>query len=412
MRCLLPNFRRAGALCLVAFVSMLILQSAWILAIDPFRAIDEFDHAQRADAVASGQWLAPESGLVSVNPQLNRAALPVCLSRPRRSAEACPASTTPDGRAVVASTAAAYNPVFYWIVGTASQPFTDNGYHQLYAMRFATALLNALTFSGRLLILLAAFRSRWPYVMAMASISPMAAYTSVVVAPNGLEIATAFCLWSAVLGLRFGRTEFRSLRWPWIVIGFCGAFMGILRTLGPFWLVCIVGCIAVAAGRDVNWLRRRSAVATATVIGVSSLAGGAWTLLSGTNRVDESTPLPDPSLALTGVSTGQDSQQLRNSRSRPSSGCCRPLAPFPTEMSLCQASSTLACWCSGSFSSPSRCAEHPATSSGRPLRWGSSPWQCRSSCRSLPEKRGGSGKDATGGRCYWASSCSPESRVT
>ena len=66
---------------------VLLVQLAWILTVPPFRGIDEFDHAYRAAAVAHGQWL------------------------PRASA-----SVRGHGEYVeVASGAARYNPVFYWL---------------------------------------------------------------------------------------------------------------------------------------------------------------------------------------------------------------------------------------------------------------------------------------------------------
>lgn len=44
----------------LTFVGMLLLQTAWILAVPPYHAIDEFDHAYRAAGVARGQWVLTE----------------------------------------------------------------------------------------------------------------------------------------------------------------------------------------------------------------------------------------------------------------------------------------------------------------------------------------------------------------
>jgi hypothetical protein len=41
---------------LLVLVGVMLLQSAWILAVPPFRGSDEFDHAFRAAGVATGQW--------------------------------------------------------------------------------------------------------------------------------------------------------------------------------------------------------------------------------------------------------------------------------------------------------------------------------------------------------------------
>src|SRR4051812_17846045 len=59
-----PRYRRsvrAGAVngwrvAALVLLATLLAQAAWILAVPPFRGMDEFDHAFRAAGVASGQW--------------------------------------------------------------------------------------------------------------------------------------------------------------------------------------------------------------------------------------------------------------------------------------------------------------------------------------------------------------------
>ena len=45
----------------LVFSGLIVLQSAWILALPPFAAIDEFDHVYRAAGVAEGQWRLSEA---------------------------------------------------------------------------------------------------------------------------------------------------------------------------------------------------------------------------------------------------------------------------------------------------------------------------------------------------------------
>ena len=50
--------RRAFRVAALLFLGTLLLQSAWILTLPPFRGTDEFDHAFRAAQVAGGDWAA------------------------------------------------------------------------------------------------------------------------------------------------------------------------------------------------------------------------------------------------------------------------------------------------------------------------------------------------------------------
>ena len=40
-------------------LGLLLIELGWVLAVPPFRGVDEWDHAYRASAVAHGQWMAP-----------------------------------------------------------------------------------------------------------------------------------------------------------------------------------------------------------------------------------------------------------------------------------------------------------------------------------------------------------------
>ena len=52
---------RPGRCWLFVFGRPLLLQSAWVLALPPFRGTDEFDHAYRAAEVAGGEWKKPRA---------------------------------------------------------------------------------------------------------------------------------------------------------------------------------------------------------------------------------------------------------------------------------------------------------------------------------------------------------------
>eukprot|EP01032_Pedospumella_encystans_P037442 gene37442-42408_t len=119
------------------------LNTAWVLALPPFRGSDEFDHAFRAAGVASGQWRLEsmaESGrgmVVRVPQGLVEAASAQCESLPYTGKDNCqPIEEHADGDVDIATAAGAYNPVYYWIVGTAGSWVDDAS--SLYAMRTAS----------------------------------------------------------------------------------------------------------------------------------------------------------------------------------------------------------------------------------------------------------------------------------
>ena len=133
-------------------LGLAILQALWIVTVPPFRASDEFDHAYRAAAVARGQWEATDPAadgrgtLVSVPADLVTAAHAQCADLSYTGHDNCnPAQRNDDGTVLVASGAGAYNPVYYWVVGTIARPF--EGAAALYAMRVASAAL-CLLFMG------------------------------------------------------------------------------------------------------------------------------------------------------------------------------------------------------------------------------------------------------------------------
>lgn len=290
---------------MLLFAGVLLLELVWVASVGPFRAIDEFDHALRADAVAGGQWLPPDDDLVTVQTELSAATTPVCLSRVR-APDLCLATETGDDRSEIYSSAAAYNPLFYWVVGTASAPFSEaNGYRQLYGMRLACSLLNALVIAAALLITLTAFRTRWPFIMALTTLTPMVTYGAMIVAPNGLETSAALALWAALLGLRLGRPSPRSTGWLWLVVALSGATLGLLRALGPFWFICILVAVLLVGTRDLGWVRKRPAACALGVALTGCLAGGLWTLFAGTNRVGSTTSESSRSAAAESLSATQ-----------------------------------------------------------------------------------------------------------
>ena len=185
--------------------------------------------------------------LLVVPRDIVEAAKPVCETYLYVGPDNCnPVRELGDGQVSVASSAARYNPAFYWLIGTPSLGF--NGTQALYVMRVVGALLSSL------LIGLAAWsislwsRSFWPLLGLLVALTPVAIYSTAVAAPNGLEIAAGVALWASLIGLSSPgiapRVEGVLLR---TAIPSAVVLAGV-RQLGPLWIVLIVFSTAALLG--------------------------------------------------------------------------------------------------------------------------------------------------------------------
>lgn len=283
---------------LLFFVGALLLESAWIWTLPPFRGTDEFDHAYRAAAVAHGEWkpvgvATPNGrgGLVTVPESIVRAAHPVCASLEYTGPGNCsPVEKLGGGRVLVGSGASAYNPLFYWVVGTAARPF--QGSAALYAMRVCAGLLCALLVAGAAGLARLWTRTGWPLVGLVVAITPVVAFSTAVAAPNGLEICAGLGLWTALLGLATpeGRRRTRPL-----LIGAAvnAAVLTTLRSIGPLWVILVFLTAMLIVGLRTLWgvVRENATVAATCVLTVTAatLVSVGWTRASGAARL-----APDP----------------------------------------------------------------------------------------------------------------------
>ncbi len=289
---------------LLLLVGVMVVQVAWILAMPPFRAIDEFDHAYRAAAVAGGQWVAPATpadagrgSYVRVPEDLVRAAGPVCKTYAYTLPENCaPASRLGHGEVEVASAASTYNPLFYWVVGTPSSAFDGVGF--LYATRVISALLCLLLIAGAVGILASAGKGLWLGAAVACALSPCLIYSTTVGAPNGLEMCAGLACTAALLSLRrTGGHEARAL----VTFGVAASILVSVRLLGPVWLLLVValGLAVVGQGRLLEVVRfhPRAATVCGLLVTAGSVWGVGWSLTQGTGLPSQdaaSTPLSSP----------------------------------------------------------------------------------------------------------------------
>lgn len=273
---------------LVALAGLVLVQAAWVLVVPPFRGLDEHEHALRADSVAAGHLgpmtIAGMGDAVLADADLVAASTPVCEWFPTGIAVNCdPLGPEVDGRVPMRSSAAAYHPTFYLLVGWAAQPF--GGYAELYAMRIAASLLCALLVAGALA---AAHRGSgsWTAWGLLVALTPTMTYSLVVASPNGVELAAAALLWCSLLAL--GRAgSVRTERTLLATAGLASVVMCTVRSLGPGWVLLTVGTAVALLGlqRASSVLRAHPVTATAVTLAVGAAAAWSawWTLSTGTN---------------------------------------------------------------------------------------------------------------------------------
>lgn len=274
-------------------LGVMLAQTAWVLAVPPFRGMDEFDHAFRAAGVASGQWRLSEPAeggrglLVEVPADLVAASQGQCESLPYIESETCDGDRAGPGGTVLATTSAAgYVPVYYWVVGTAGEPF--DGARSLYAMRAASAAMCALLMALAAWCLTTWARGPWAFVGLLVGMSPTLLYTTTVVAPNGLEMAAGACFWAALLGLgtgqvagdRTGALLARRERWLLGVATLAAVLLAGLRVLGPLWALLILVCVVAVRGPrailEVAGRHRLHVALTAVLAAATWVAGVVW----------------------------------------------------------------------------------------------------------------------------------------
>jgi hypothetical protein len=256
-------------------IGVLITQFAWAWATPPFRGIDEIDHVFRAASVAEGDLnpsheSADHRGmLVEVPPRLAAEARAQCEALISKEPTDCvPEVTLPGGNVLIFSTASGYSPVFYEVIGTVAKPW--DGVTALYVMRGAASLINALLLLVAAWCLMTRSRGAAPVAGFLAALTPMALYTSMLPAPNGIELSAAAVLWCALLGLQGADSRFHGRLL--MAAGLAGVLLGSVRMTGPIFILAVAAVVTLIAPRRTFALLRSRWKAALVVVVVTSVA--------------------------------------------------------------------------------------------------------------------------------------------
>ena len=281
--------RTARRHAVAVLLGTLLIQLAWALAVPPYHGIDEIDHAYRAAGVAHGQWVltsdTPDGrGLgVRVPPGMVDSARVQCEALTYMRPDNCEPGSMRDGLVEVSTSAALYNPLYYGVVGWITRVL--DGASADYAMRGLTSLLNALLLAAAAFCLSLAGARTWTWMGFAVSLTPVYAYSTMVPAPNALEISTAFLCWAAFLAAARGslgeRVE-RRLLW---LGGFAGAATVVPRLLGPLWVLLMAGVLVLFVGRarSMTLLRTHSLAIWGSVglVVIATVSSAAWSGYAG-----------------------------------------------------------------------------------------------------------------------------------
>ncbi|MFC8304092.1 DUF2142 domain-containing protein [Specibacter sp. NPDC057265] len=228
------------------FLAFAVLGGIWSVATPLMAYPDEPSHTIRAAAVVRGQ-VTPQEGQsfgngvhVLVPSYIANLEGQRCFvffaDRTADCAPVIPGQDTFD--AIGVTSAGAYNPMYYAVVGLPS--LVMSGAPALYAMRIVSVLFSAVFFAAAFMSLNRLRKAKWPLVTATIAVTPMVLFLSSGINPNSLEISAtlaAFCAFLAVLD-RSG--DLRSVVAPIATVVLSTAVLANTRSVSLVWLLCAV----------------------------------------------------------------------------------------------------------------------------------------------------------------------------
>ena len=278
----------------LAFLALTFLAMAcWSFADPLVSAPDEQAHLIRAYAIDHGQLghdSAPGDKVhvtVTVPTAINFSKIyPDCwhfydtipaTCSPKWSASEVPVQTT--------TYVGHYPPLYYLLVGTGS--FVSQGRAAIYAMRLVSSLISALMVALCAYMIFRWSRRRTMAVGTLLALTPMVFFLSSSVNPSGFEIATAICLWTAmvIFALDYPKNPPKGLV---VILGVSACTLALIRGLSPLWVVLIGVVLAILVGPSqllAHVRGRRDVRAVTLATAVAGVLAVAWIFTQGTLNV-------------------------------------------------------------------------------------------------------------------------------
>ena len=274
------------------FLLLFVVIGAWSASQPLFSYPDEGAQTVKAQAVAHGQLTYEYTP--SDQPSIGKATAPLAYKEgivaslcfifsPGRPASCAGPFQNSDRPVTLDTYVSRYPPLYYLLVAPAS--LVSSPSVGLYLMRLLSAAVSA-AFLASALVSALRLRSRpfLPLGVAVA-MTPTAVYMASAVNPNGLEISSALCLWTA--GLVYlcdgSAGDLRLLS----RVGLSAAVLVSMRGLSPLWLALIgLALLALCSRRRLRGVARRTSVRVwAGVVVAVTVAAVAWIVAQHTLRI-------------------------------------------------------------------------------------------------------------------------------
>lgn len=305
----------------LSFVAMLLVTSGWVLGNPLIASVDEASHATKAAATVRGQWLPDTEGQPAGAgeaqvPELFEQAIELqfCIAFEPDQPASCQPELVGDlgDETEVVTTAAAYNPLYYAVVGVPS--LLPIGEHTLYLMRLMGAVLGSVLFAVAVRTVAEVPRSHWLVYGLLAATTPMVIYLSSAVNPQTTEVVGGITLWVCLLTtLRYPDRDLLVRRLARIAV------VGILfvnsRGISPLFLAVMVVAVLLASpwSSVVGVVRDRRSWPWIALAALGSVAAVLWILLAGALPTVDRVMNPDlVGLPIVVTTLGQTSYYLQS----------------------------------------------------------------------------------------------------
>lgn len=269
-----------------AFLIVLGLSASWAMASPLMSVPDEPSHFVKAAAVARGEFGGASAGNrngateVKVPTWVVEASRNTCYAFHAGTPANCSTSpithsTTP---AIGTTTAGAYNPVYYAIVGLPS--LSLDGQLAVYAMRLVSAALSSLFIALMIACLVRLPRHRWTVAAAAVSVTPMVLYLCGSINPNSLEYATTGSFFASFILLLNTRSVGIERTLTLVVAVVSAALLANTRGLSLVWLFAAVLIAMLVSGWSefTRLFARPSTWIALAAIAASSFFAAWWVL--------------------------------------------------------------------------------------------------------------------------------------
>lgn len=269
------------------FLLIFAAASLWSLATPLMAFPDEPAHTIKAAAVVRGQITIEEGtsfghGVhVRVPAYIANLHAQDCYKFRQDTAANCapPIPSDANADAIGVTSAGAYNPMYYWIVGLPSLVLT--GQPALFAMRILSAVLSAAFYAAGFTALTQLRQARIPLLIASLAMTPMVLFLAAGINPNSLEVAATMAAFCGFVVTLDNAHRVRSVLPAVVTVILSTIVLANTRQVSLIWLLCalIAGVLLFRFAEIKAAFRNRLVLAGVAVALPGVLLGIYWIYL-------------------------------------------------------------------------------------------------------------------------------------